>query len=799
DDGAKLDEGAHVYDDDQDTTCNTCGYERTVTPAPTPAEPTVTGVTVTAAGNATTVENDGTLQLSAAVAGENNPAQTVTWSIKEGATATGATVSASGLLSAGTVAGSVTVVATSTVDTSKKGEITITVEEAELDLEVEIAGLTTIAEGGSITLTATVTGVPAGGETGVIWSVDDEDVATITQEGVLTGVTPGTVTVTAKAKADESFYATFDVVITAASTYDKFANRADNIIAENFNAMEEGAQLTEFSNYGTKGIYVSSNSVTPVKVTAGTLSLGSSSGGGNVDVIVDYGTALNQEVEGYLELTVNSTATQTNKPTIVFESGKGNEVLSILYSGSATTNIGYKVNGTTTAPAVEIAGATSLKFNVYYKFNVVAGTFTLKINDSEVFTDQAIDIDGTVGISGVKISTHNSGKGTCVLDNVVVCATEMTIDNYKTIVDNTVSALETTYGLGGAQYNNRIKGSYVAAIEAATTLAEVDSAYDALYAGVLNMYIDLADYHVNQELWIENYTHDSDKVEALKATITDEIYEMTKIEDAYAASNSDFADRLEAAGIHEDSYYAAVDVTVVIYEKGTTTSVVKSDANLTNKSGEEITFADLKAAITVPSGKAIKGLYSDADCTTAITGDITLDAGTATEATQMIIYVEFEEINEVTHTLEISATSALTETTLLNDIFYGTKNLKTENDKNGTSYSIQISLTSGKVAAADAPANGIMFTVSGPTTVTIVCGQKSDKSTKLSVLNNDGSAATVSNITKNGESVSAFETLATGATPDVYTFTLEAGTYHLGGAGGGVYVYALTVVETVVA
>lgn len=32
DDGAKLDKGAHVWDNDQDTNCNTCGYERTVTP-----------------------------------------------------------------------------------------------------------------------------------------------------------------------------------------------------------------------------------------------------------------------------------------------------------------------------------------------------------------------------------------------------------------------------------------------------------------------------------------------------------------------------------------------------------------------------------------------------------------------------------------------------------------------------------------------------------------------------------------------------------------------------------------------
>ncbi|MGN1373353.1 MAG: hypothetical protein ACI4VK_04825 [Candidatus Coproplasma sp.] len=610
---------------------------------------TVTGVTVTAAGNATSVTAGGTLQLSAAVAGTNSPAQTVTWTIKDGATATGATVSENGILTAGNVAGTVTVVATSTYDTTKSGEITITVNAGESS-QGTVTGVVVDAkdymtEGESITLEALVTGTAT--DKTVTWSiVSGSEYATLAG-ATLTANTAGTVVIRATSNADTSKYQEATITISAKvlTMYDTLAAQSNVILTENFDAKEADSTLSVFEAYGTKGIYVSSNTAAPVKVTStGTLSIGASTGGGLVDAIVDYGATLNQEIEGYLEVSVSSTATQTNKPLIVFESGKGNEVLSILYSGSSSTNIAYKVNGATTAPAVEIAGNTSLDLKVYYKFNIVTGTFTLKINDSEVFNNQAISVDGTVGVTGVKISAHNSGKGVVILDNVVVCATEMTLDGYKTATNNKVSALENTYGFGTAKWYYSSKGLYESSVEAATTIAEVDTAYSALYASVLGAYIDLADYHVNQELWTEGYTHDATLVEALKSAITDEIYELTKIEDAYTYATSDFADRLEAAGIHEDSYYGSVDVTVVIYEKDTTTSVVKSTADLTDKDGEEITLATLKDAIEVPSGKAIKGLYSDAACTTAITGSLTLDAGEATTATTMTIYVEFGDV-----------------------------------------------------------------------------------------------------------------------------------------------------------
>jgi len=82
--------------------------------------PTVTSVAVTAAGNATSVAKGGTLQFNAVVTGTNSPAQTVTWTVEGGVT--GTTITA-GLLSvdAAETATSLTVRATSTVDTSKSG------------------------------------------------------------------------------------------------------------------------------------------------------------------------------------------------------------------------------------------------------------------------------------------------------------------------------------------------------------------------------------------------------------------------------------------------------------------------------------------------------------------------------------------------------------------------------------------------------------------------------------------------------------------------------------------------------
>jgi len=99
-----------------------------------PAAVTVTNVAV---NGKTTAKVGEEVQLTATVTGTGNPAQTVTWTKISGEGA----VSADGKVTA-TAAGEVKVKATSTVDTSKSGEYTVTFAAAEVNLTVaEYVGL----------------------------------------------------------------------------------------------------------------------------------------------------------------------------------------------------------------------------------------------------------------------------------------------------------------------------------------------------------------------------------------------------------------------------------------------------------------------------------------------------------------------------------------------------------------------------------------------------------------------------------------------------------------------------------
>lgn len=93
--------------------------------------PSVTSVTVTAAGSATSITKGATLQLTATVVKTGNASQNVTWSLDAGAT--GFSVSSSGLVTAPaeTSVESITVTATSVFDTTKSDDITLTVAAAK--------------------------------------------------------------------------------------------------------------------------------------------------------------------------------------------------------------------------------------------------------------------------------------------------------------------------------------------------------------------------------------------------------------------------------------------------------------------------------------------------------------------------------------------------------------------------------------------------------------------------------------------------------------------------------------------
>lgn len=146
-----------------------------------------------------------TATLTATVSTDSDKiAQTVTWSTddKSIATVEDGTVTA-------VAKGSAKITATSTADTSKNATCTVNVEEGnvypqsitlsatELDLNINVDSDTKTG-----TLTATISNASnvTEGRNKIIWTSSDESVATVSSDGVVTGVKKGTATITAYAE-----------------------------------------------------------------------------------------------------------------------------------------------------------------------------------------------------------------------------------------------------------------------------------------------------------------------------------------------------------------------------------------------------------------------------------------------------------------------------------------------------------------------------------------------------------------------------------------------------------------------
>ena len=111
------DKAAHVYDDDADTTCNVCGYVRTVTPEIVP----VSQITLNKAETSISVGNSET--LTATVAPENAANKALTWASSDEDVAT---VAPDGTVTAVKV-GTATITATAADGSGKSATCTVTV------------------------------------------------------------------------------------------------------------------------------------------------------------------------------------------------------------------------------------------------------------------------------------------------------------------------------------------------------------------------------------------------------------------------------------------------------------------------------------------------------------------------------------------------------------------------------------------------------------------------------------------------------------------------------------------------
>ena len=267
------DKAAHIYDDDADTTCNVCGYVRTVTPEIIP----VSQITLNKTETSISVGNSET--LTATVAPENAANKALTWASSDEDVAT---VAPDGTVTA-VKAGAATITATAADGSGKSAVCKVTVTgdttppahehsygdwskdgtnhwhectdaacpnqsesikdkaahiyDDDADTTCNICGYvrtvtpeivpvsqitlnkaeTSISVGNSETLTATVTPENAANKA-LKWASSDEDVATVAPDGTVTAVKVGTATITATAADGSGKSAVCKVTVTGGTT-----------------------------------------------------------------------------------------------------------------------------------------------------------------------------------------------------------------------------------------------------------------------------------------------------------------------------------------------------------------------------------------------------------------------------------------------------------------------------------------------------------------------------------------------------------------------------------------------------
>ena len=267
------DKETHIYDDDADTTCNICGYVRTVTPEIVP----VSQITLNRAETSISVGNSET--LTATVTPENAANKALTWASSDEDVAT---VAPDGTVTA-VKAGAATITATAADGSGKSAVCKVTVtgdttppahehrygdwskdgtnhwhectdadcpEQSEsikdkaahiydndADTTCNVCGYvrtvtpeiipvsqitlnkteTSISVGNSETLTATVTPENAANKA-LTWASSDEDVATVAPDGTVTAVKAGAATITATAADGSGKSAVCKVTVTGDTT-----------------------------------------------------------------------------------------------------------------------------------------------------------------------------------------------------------------------------------------------------------------------------------------------------------------------------------------------------------------------------------------------------------------------------------------------------------------------------------------------------------------------------------------------------------------------------------------------------
>jgi hypothetical protein len=302
-------------------------------------------VAMTISPGSASLSSGGSQQFTAAVSGNSNTA--VTWS------ATGGSVSTSGLYTAPSAAGTYTVTATSAADTTKSASASVTVSAAPVVAVSITPGSASLTTGGTQQFTASVTG---SSNTAVTWSATG---GTITSGLYTAPSAAGSYTVKATSVADSTKSASANVTVSAAP-----------VVAVTISPVS-ASMLSSGTQQFTASVSGSSNTAVSWSATAGSVS-----SGGMYTAPAAAGS-YTVKATSAADSTKSASATVTVSAPVVAVAvslSPGSASLST----SATQQFTATVTGSSNAAVTWSATGGTISTGGLYTAPSTAGTFTVK-------------------------------------------------------------------------------------------------------------------------------------------------------------------------------------------------------------------------------------------------------------------------------------------------------------------------------------------------------------------------------------------------------------------------------------
>ncbi len=323
-------------------------------------------VGITIAPATSSVSTNATVQFTAAVTGSSNTG--VNWS------ATGGTISSTGLYTAPSAAGTYTVTATSAADATKSASAKVTVAAP---VAISITPTTSsVSTNGTVQFTAAVTG---SSNTGVNWSATS---GTISSSGLYTAPSAaGTYTVTATSAADATKSASAKVTVAApvAISITPTTSSVSTNATVQFTAAVTGSSNTGVNWSATSGT-ISSSGLYTAPSAAGTYTVTATS-------------AADATKSASAKVTVAAPVAISITPTTSSVSANGTVQFTAAVTGSSNTG----VNWSATSGTISSSGL--------YTAPSAAGTYTVTAASMADATKSA----------GAKVTVTDSGSPACTM------------------------------------------------------------------------------------------------------------------------------------------------------------------------------------------------------------------------------------------------------------------------------------------------------------------------------------------------------------------------------------------------